>query len=206
MSKNGPFCLSIIDAEKYNSCYINLVCTKSKTVATFFVFSRRYKSFMCFWATCLQPENLSNYSVRFSLQGEGDLLEDLGFQWTLPVLPVSEIFDEIRDTGLCAVIPDTHLAPFYSKDTNSWNLKVELIQKESPPEPCIKHYWPLVLLGLVGIIAVLLTLFLESSLNWFQHAKPENADRSFTYAFTENDNHNSYDEYVGYRGFYYKAD
>ncbi|CAL8086648.1 unnamed protein product [Orchesella dallaii] len=193
------------DAEQYNTCYINRDGTKSTRDATFFIFSRRYKTFMCYWATCLEPENLPHYNVRFSMQGDGDLLEDLAIQWTLPVLPVSENFNEIRDTGLCAVIPDTHLVPFYIKDSNSWNLKVELIHKEVQPDPCMRHYWPLVLLVVVGLIAVVLTLFLDSSLNWFQTVKPENAANSFRHTFADNDQHNSYDEYIGYRGFYYKA-
>ncbi|ODM97377.1 E3 ubiquitin-protein ligase sina [Orchesella cincta] len=190
------------DAEHFNACYIDLVCPKSKMGSTFFIFSRRYKTFMCYWATCLQPENLANYNVRFSLEGDGELLEDLALHWTLPVLPISEDFNEIRDTGLCAVIPETHLVPFYIKDTNCWNLKVELIQKVVQPEPCIRHYWPLILLVVVGIFAVLLTLFLELGLNWFQTAITDK--NGIKYAFADTD-HNSYDEYVGYRGFYYKA-
>ncbi|ODM97373.1 E3 ubiquitin-protein ligase sina [Orchesella cincta] len=186
--KNGKVTVTFIGMadQRYKPCYVNVIHPNSKVV-TFFVFSRSFRSFTYNWATCPHPEYVSLYEVRFSLQGERDV-KNLSIQWTLPVLPVSTNFYEIRDSGLCAAIPDAHLVPFYRKNSNIWNLKVELIQKEIEPQsPCRLCNKTKILIQFF-ILAILFAVFL---LFFLPPCKIKNPTKiySYSYGLTENELH-----------------
>ncbi|CAL8086651.1 unnamed protein product [Orchesella dallaii] len=147
---------------RYKPCYINVFHPKSKTVVTFLVFSKYLRCTTFSWVTCPHPKFLSLYNVRFSLGSQRDV-KNLSVHWTLPVLPIYASFNELRDSGLCAVIPDTQLASFYTKDSKSWNLKVEIIEKEeTQPESFIVPLIQLLLI-LVTLVGILLWLYCETS-------------------------------------------
>lgn len=145
---------------------------------------------------------LKEYEVNLMLENDTD---DLSVRWKLPLQPVWKGFDEVRDTGRCAVLPDTHLIQF--TDDKSWNLKLEITKKDYQCTN-FQHYYPLILLGLVGMIAVIWSYFVDSGLEWFQAMRTNYPD--FNQSFDKNEEaikqREFSEEYIGYRGFYYKAD
>ncbi len=210
-----------VDCEDITPYYIRLEDTDEKENCTIIIFSKRYRTFMCWWASCLEPKKMTEYDISLTLD---NLLEKdhMSVSWKLPLQPIWKDFDEVRDSGRCAVLPDTHLIPYIDK--GSWKLKVEMTKKNHFQRNKFQHYYPLLILVAVGIIAVILSMLLDSMKSQVVQEEPKipfaDLNQSYTTEFdrvqktiTENidtSNHNIRDkisvskDYVGYRGHYFK--
>lgn len=211
----------LVDCEDISPYYIRLQDTDEKENCTIIIFSKRYRTFMCWWASCLEPKKMAEYDISLTLD---NLLEKdhMSVSWKLPLQPIWKDFDEVRDSGRCAVLPDTHLIPYIDK--GSWNLKVGVVKKKHFQRNAFQHYYPLLILVAVGIIAVILAMLLDSMRSPVLQEEPKipivpDFNQSYTEfhrvqkTVSENidtANQNIRDKisvskgYVGYRGHYFK--
>jgi hypothetical protein len=196
--------------------------------ATFFLITKKYKSFYCWWVTSLNPGDTGKYKAKLTWtkklvsneddslsprRGDGDEQDSTyGVQWTLPIHSLKKSFDEIRDSGLCAVLPDTHMKPFgleAESEEIEWNVSFEIVPlKKTGSEgsfskldmdwkrllETLRHYFPLIALVFMTLSILLLCgIYLKAPAPLEDMHKLDNPTL----------NGMESEDFEGYRGFYY---
>lgn len=151
---------------------------------SFLLHTQKHKSFICWWVTCLAMEDkgrqatLSWSKIQNAALPRSSVGKTFTIKWKVEIQHENKQFEEIRDSGNCAVLPLQHLNQFKTDGNDDgletapqWVLGLDIAKTDKMEDvtnlnvpvhnnaksllTTIKHYSPLFALIIVGIVVCL---------------------------------------------------